>query len=135
MLEELKQSWHYFKAAPPGKRFQQHFKRRQQARSSSFQKVLFIGGGLLLIVAGLVLLLIPGPGSILLLLGAALIAQESFVAARALDWIEIRVRKLVAWSMKVWRHSSALAKILLVLVALTLLGAGGVGVYQLLFTP
>jgi len=59
------------------------------------------------------------------LLGAALIAQQSLTVARALDWTEIRLRKLLARSFGVWRHFSAALKIFL--VGLAVVGAVAVG--------
>lgn len=49
------------------------------------RKLLPIVAALALIVAGIVLLVLPGPGLLLILLGAGLIAEESLLAARMLD--------------------------------------------------
>jgi hypothetical protein len=40
---------------------------------------------------------LPGPGWPVVLLGAALLARESPRAARALDWVEARFRRLLSW--------------------------------------
>jgi Putative transmembrane protein (PGPGW) len=53
----------------------------------------------LFMAAGFVLLFIPGPGLVFLFVGAFLIAQQSLLAARALDWSELRLKKLLAWSL------------------------------------
>jgi hypothetical protein len=82
--------------------------------------------------AGIIFLPAPGPGTIIFFIGASLIAQESFLAARALDWTELRLRKLAAWSLGVWHHTSLMVKILLMLFAMALTGAVGFGVYELL---
>ena len=95
MLKHLKQSWRRFKAGLPGRRFQQQFRLRQRFRSGAARKVLFITTGILLLAAGVFLLFVPGPGIITLLIGAVLIAQQSSLAARALDRIEIRLRKFI----------------------------------------
>ena len=113
MLETIKCSWQRFKADPPGKRFQLQFKRRHEVARTPLQKALVLGGGVLLTAVGILLFFLPGPGVLFVLLGAALIAQQSLTVARALDWTEIRLRKLLARSFGVWRHFSAALKIFL----------------------
>jgi UPF0716 family protein affecting phage T7 exclusion len=95
MLKHLKQNWRRFKAGLPGRRFQQQFRLRQGFRSGAARKALFITAGILLAAAGIILLFVPGPGIIALLIGAVLIAQQSSLAARAFDRIEIRLRKFI----------------------------------------
>ncbi len=100
MWEKLKQTWRRLKAGRPGQRFQQEFRRGHGTRRSTIHKALLIVGGLLLMAAGFLLLFIPGPGLLFFFAGGFLIAQQSFVAARALDWSEVRLRKLLAWSLR-----------------------------------
>jgi hypothetical protein len=105
MWKKFKQTWRRLKAGKPGQRFQQEFTRRHRAGRSAIQKALLVIGGLLLMAAGFLLLFIPGPGLVFLCAGGFLIAQQSLVAARALDWCEVRLRKLLAWSLRAWRRS------------------------------
>src|SRR4026209_693550 len=114
MLETIKCSWQRFKAAPPGKRFQQQFKRRHEVARTPLQKALVLGGGVLLTGVGILLFFLPGPGVLFGLLGAARIGQQSLTVARALDWTEIRIGKLRARNFGTWRHFSAAIKIFLV---------------------
>lgn len=95
MLSHLKQSWQRFQSGLPGRRFQQQFRLRQRFRSGAARKALFVSAGILLVAAGVFLLFVPGPGIITLLIGAVLIAQQSSLAARAFDRIEIRLRKFI----------------------------------------
>jgi UPF0716 family protein affecting phage T7 exclusion len=95
MLKHLKQSWRRFQAGLPGRRFQQQFRLRQRFRCGATRKALFIASGILLAAIGAFLLFVPGPGIIILLIGAVLIAQQSSLAARAFDRIEIRLRKFI----------------------------------------
>jgi uncharacterized protein (TIGR02611 family) len=132
MWEKFKQTWRRLKAGNPGQRFQQEFRRRHGAGRSPIQKALLIVGGLLLMAAGFLLLFIPGPGLVFLFAGGFLIAQQSLVAARALDWSEIRLRKLLAWSLRAWRRSSTTLKVLVVVAVVVVLGAVGMGVFKLL---
>ena len=95
MLKYTRQSWRRFKAGLPGRRFQQQFRQRRRFRSGVARKALFLASGILLAAAGVFLLFVPGPGIIILLIGAVLIAQQSSLAARAFDRIEIRLRKFI----------------------------------------
>jgi UPF0716 family protein affecting phage T7 exclusion len=95
MLNHLKQSWRRFKAGLPGRRFQQQFRLRRRFRSGAARKTLFLAAGILIVAAGVFLLFVPGPGIIILLIGAVLIAQQSSLAARAFDRIEIRLRRFI----------------------------------------
>ena len=132
MLERIKGSWQRFKADSPGKRFQQQFKRRHEVARTLLQKALVVGSGVLFIGIGIVLFFVPGPGVLFVLLGAVLIAQWSLTLARALDWTEIRVRKLLARSSGVWRQFSAAAKIFLVGLAVIAAAAVGFGAFKFL---
>jgi len=132
MLEGLKQRWHQFRDAPRGERFQQSFKRRQRARHDPLRKVLVLAGGFVIMAAGLFFLPFPGPGVLILSFGAALVAQEWFVAARALDWMEVRLWRLLVRALAVWRRSAVPVRILLMLMPMAFLGAAAVGAFKLL---
>jgi len=120
------------KADPPGERFQRQFKRRREAGRTPLQKTLYIGGGILLIAVGVLFFFFPGPGLPIVLLGAVLIAQQSLTAARILDRTEVRLRKLLARSVKTWRSFSATVKIVLVALALLAAAAVGFGAFKFL---
>lgn len=111
MFDTLKQRWHQFAEAPPGRRFEAHFERRQRTRPRGrHQKILAIGGGVLVMGAGLFFLLAPGPGVLVFLVGALLVAEESRTAARLLDGADLRGRRLAAWGLARWRHGSKRAQ-------------------------
>ena len=108
MLDNLKQRWQHFVALPSGQRFQGHYQRHQQSRPRTLhRKILAIGGGILIMGIGVVFLPAPGPGALILLIGAALIAEESLLAARILDKIELRVQPLVNWLGQLWQRYRA----------------------------
>jgi hypothetical protein len=132
MLEKIKASWERFKADSPGKRFQQQFKRRHEIARTPLQKALVVGSGILFTGVGIVLFFLPGPGVLFVLLGAVLIAQRSLTLARALDWSEIRLRKLLARSSDVWRQFSATVKIFLLGLAVVAAAAVGFGAFKFL---
>lgn len=104
-VARFKSSCHRFIAGTPGQRFQQLYRHRQQSRSSLLRRALLIAGGILVALAGVIFLFTPGPGIVVLLLGAALIAQQSRLAARAFDRIEIRLRRCFRQGLKLWRGS------------------------------
>ena len=80
-----------------------------------------------------VLVFIPGPAVLFFFAGASLLASESRVVARALDWLEVRLRKVIHWVLRWWGRAPRIAKQLVFLwAALALLGAG-YGAYHILF--
>jgi hypothetical protein len=84
-------SYDEFKDAAPGKRFQRLHECRTQRCESC--RPAMIAGGAFLCATGVVLLVLPGPGILLIVIGLALIAQESMIVARALDHVEVLGRK------------------------------------------
>jgi Flp pilus assembly protein TadB len=93
-IDSLKQDWRALSDSPPGRRFQHRYeKKRRGGRSRG--RTLKLSAAIALIVVGIVLLVIPGPGSVLIVIGAALLAEESSRVARSLDLIEMRIRRLL----------------------------------------
>ena len=129
----IKQAWQQFKSAEPGNRFEDAYKRRQQASHSAWRKAAFVIVGVALMIAGIVLMPAPGPGSIVLILGAGLVAQESLYMARALDWSELRLRALASWALQFWRTASIVTRILLVLGGAAVAAAAAFATYKLMF--
>ena len=56
-----------------------------------------------IVLAGIVMIVLPGPGMLAIILGAALIAEESLFAARVLDRFDLWVTGLY----KRWRARRA----------------------------
>lgn len=103
MLEELKKRWQEFKQGEPGKRFRDRYFRRRRTPRSQFWKMTLLAGGTLIMAVGVVMLVAPGPGILVLVLGASLVAQESLTLARLLDRTELVARKVAAWGLLRWR--------------------------------
>ena len=95
MLEVMRGKWRGFARAKPGRRFQNRYD-RLHSESGLGHKLLVIGAGVILILAGVVLLVVPGPGIIVAAIGGMMLAEESKTAARALDWLETRLRAIFA---------------------------------------
>lgn len=107
MLKKLLASrWHAFKTGMPGQRFRRRYYRRRESPRGPLLRSLQFFSGILLMLAGLFLMPAPGPGILVLLLGATLAARESLLVARALDTAEVLSRKLVSQTRRRWRKSS-----------------------------
>jgi len=87
--------WQELKRGRPGHRFQSRYERNQHARAGAVRKWSLIALGAVLILAGIVFLPLPGPGMLIIAAGAFLMAERSRAAARALDWVEVKVRRLI----------------------------------------
>ncbi|HET7670706.1 MAG TPA: PGPGW domain-containing protein [Burkholderiales bacterium] len=97
----FRQGWQDLKRGRPGRRFQDRYARRRQAARGMAGKCAFVCLGLLVLLAGIVLLPLPGPGMIIVAAGALLMAEGSRTMAKALDSLELRVRRAYA----AWRSS------------------------------
>lgn len=104
MFSTLKKSWRELASGSPGERFQSRFRHKKRSGHTG-NRALLLGAGIALILAGIVLLVVPGPGSLLILVGAALLAEESLVVSRLLDRIEAQLRKLIAAATSGWRRA------------------------------
>ena len=133
MFDSLRESWQELKEGEPGERFEKHYERRQEEKRSKLRTVFFIGAGVLTLAAGVFFLAAPGPGWLVLFIGGALIAQESRKAARILDWIEVRVRRVAAWALGIWRDAPTVARAGIVLLGVVVAAGAGVGAYMVLF--
>ena len=71
--------------------------RRLQKRGSRIQlkKIFNMFVGFIIILIGVALWFLPGPGWATIFIGAALIAGESLQAARFLDFLEVKMRKIL----------------------------------------
>ena len=123
-MHKLKRYWERLRYARPGERFQELYQQRQRIRRTFWPRLFFVALGGLLIATGIVLMFVPGPGLLVAALGAALIAQESLVAARLLDGAEKRLRKLLGTAKISWQRASPAMRALLVVAALALAAAG-----------
>jgi len=125
-MSALKADWRRLKRGKQGHRFQDLYDARRQHKGGGASKILSIALGVLLVAAGPVAGLVPGPGGIVVfLLGLGLLARDVRFIARALDWCEPRLRRAWARTKKVWTRSTALTRVALCLLALTVIAGGG----------
>lgn len=113
MLEGLKKTWKAFEKAPPGERFERMYSRRKSSGSPAV-RIVMIAAGVILIAGGIILLAIPGPGILVIAFGGALIGQQFLFAARALDKLELVLRKLHRKALAFWKKASTAVRAVVV---------------------
>ena len=84
----------------PGRRFQDRYRRMREHKGSAWKRCALFIAGILLTAVGIFFLVVPGPGIPILVVGLALLAQESVTLARLLDRAELKLRRI--W--KRWRQ-------------------------------
>lgn len=77
----------------PGRRFQERYRRMHSKSTSTWKRCALFCAGVVLTLVGIFFLAVPGPGIPILVIGLALIAQESASLARWLDRTEVRLRR------------------------------------------
>lgn len=90
----------------PGERFQRYYERARRDRKSGAAKerVVRVVLATICFAIGLVLVFIPGPAILFFFIGGVLLASESRLAARGLDWSEIKVRAAWQWALGRWQR-------------------------------
>lgn len=132
-LKEMKRDWQEFTQSEPGSRFQDRYRRRQEEEQGHTAKRIFlIVLGAIIAVGSLITAPLPGPGWATVFLGLMILAGELLPAARLLDWLEVRLRKLWQSIQSVWR-SSLVGKVVVIVVAVILAAAVFYTAYWLLF--
>ena len=104
MVDHLKQRWQELIGGRPGKRFQDYYLRRHSTGRGRLRKLLVMAVGTIIFAVGIFLLAAPGPGILLVLAGASMMAEESSHAARAFDMMELRIRRLARLAARAWRR-------------------------------
>jgi hypothetical protein len=100
MLKRLKAYWSDLRRGKPGSRFQDQYDRNQQDQKGPIGRVFRIIAGMALIPVGLFFLAVPGPGLLIVVIGAVLVARELGFAARLLDTLELRARSAWRWAQR-----------------------------------
>ena len=93
MFQFIAERWRCFRGSSPGRRFQERYERT--VNHVGWRRWAVICGGTVLCAVGAVMLVAPGPGLLLLAVGAFMLAEQSPTCARALDRLELRLRKLM----------------------------------------
>jgi uncharacterized protein (TIGR02611 family) len=134
MIERIKQHWREFKESKPGERFKDRYRHRQQDEQGHIiWRIFLITLGAVIALGSLILAPLPGPGWATVFVGLMILAGEVLFAARFLDWLEVRFRKLGRLIRQVWR-ASVLGKIAVILVSALCAAAVVYVLYLLLFS-
>lgn len=128
------QRWHEFAAAKPGTRFEREYECRRGADPAAWKRVLGVLLGVALIVVGIVQLAVPGPGLLVIGIGAAALARESRAIARWLDRGEVALRRQAAGLRQWWQGLAGVGRVALVVVTLAAVAALGVAALRLLLS-
>ena len=110
-MNRIRKSWKDIREGKPGRRFRDHYETMHRGGPHPVRRVLVLVLGVAVTAAGVFLLPAPGPGTLVLVFGVGLIGQESVHAARLLDWLELRLRKLYKWARAVWKRLPLPAKV------------------------
>jgi len=126
-MAAIHEHWAQIRRSLPGRRFQSWYRRCREHDHDrpAHKRVLQITFGVLIMLAGAVMLVTPGPGWLMIGVGAALLARESLFVARLLDRIEITLRRLLRAARLRWEAASLpgrAAVVLIPVVAVVLLG-------------
>ena len=136
MLAAIQRCWRTLRNAPAGERFQNYHKCHRDPARPAWKRCLSFTIAIVVLALGLVALPAPGPGMVVLFFGFALLGRELLVVARALDAIEMALRRVLARLRRTWRHASTLDRVgwamLAVTVALVLLAGPAWAAYRFL---
>jgi hypothetical protein len=121
VLAEMKQEWKLFKHDEPGHRFSHHRERMQQ-RSKAINAIGLILG-IALLVGGVAFCFLPGPGTVLIVFGLALVGARWARMARLMDRTEPKLRHVFHRGKRRWHAMSGKAK-LSVMLGLAAVAAG-----------
>ncbi|MBA3503156.1 MAG: PGPGW domain-containing protein [Myxococcota bacterium] len=124
----MKQEWRILKHDRPGKRFENH--RRRMQKQATWKKVLRGIGGVALIGVGIVFCVLPGPGTLGIVLGLALLGGMSKTIAGWMDRIEPKMRRGLEHLRRFWQALSKPKKALLITVTTIVVAMGVVVVWR-----
>jgi hypothetical protein len=131
MFQKLRRQWKAMTDAKPGKRFQVRYEQRRQMRASALWTPVYLLVGSAFLLLGLTMLVAPGPGIAGVFIGAALIGQESLVVARALDRLEVGLRRHTKTVLRLWKRAPTSAKAALIVIGASAVAGAGWGAYAL----
>jgi len=98
-----------------------------------FWRIAQIAIGIILVIGGIIFCFIPGPGLPLIFIGAGFLAKHSLAIARAMDWLELRLRKGARWGKSWWLRTSTFARYAVVVIGTAVAGGTGYGAYKVMF--
>ncbi len=118
-----KQGWQRLLRSRPGRRFRERY--RRHADDTPARRHWSAAGAVGVILLGLILMPFPGPGTLIVIIGLALLAGISARVAGLLDLAELRLRRAGQRLQGRWQRAPWTTGALLAAIALT--AAGGLG--------
>jgi hypothetical protein len=97
MMERIREDWHHFASGRAGLRFRERYRLHQSRRKRDrldLVRLAYIAGGVMLVLVSALFGWLPVLGWGTAILGFAMIAGEFYPAARLMDRLEVRARKL-----------------------------------------
>jgi hypothetical protein len=103
MLAQIKRRAQEKLRGRPGARFQDHYRRAKRDRAAhSGRRLVNIMLAVISLAIAVVLVIFPGPAVPFFLLAGVLLAAESLLIARLMDWLEIKLRAAWKWGKRRW---------------------------------
>jgi hypothetical protein len=118
MQFHFRQHWRELRRGRPGRRFQDRYERsrREENRTGALKRIALITVAIALLAVGLVLTVIPGPAFVFFILAGALLAGESRIIAKFMDWCEVRARRIIGWAKRLWGRIPGVARVAVIMV-------------------
>ena len=115
MLDRLKAQWQQLQASRPGHRFRDRYERHKRDRSGAklFWRIVRVAAAAVLVCIGAFFMFVPGPAILFYALAGALLSTDSLPVAKALDWCEVKGRRLGRWGQQRWRQMPPAARVAL----------------------
>lgn len=134
MSSKPKMRWQALRRGRPGRRFQDRYTASRGAdRGNFWSRLARIGLAALAIAVGIVLVFIPGPAVLFFAIAGALLASESRMVARFMDWNEVWIRKAVTWVARQWARRSLPGKITVCVVTGAMAAGAAYAAYRVTF--
>lgn len=112
MTTRWRRQWRALRASRPGERFQDRYRagRRGDDARPWVGRIVRLALACGALALGVVFVLLPGPAVVFFFAAGALLAPESLTIARAMDGLEVLVRRVVAALRQRWARLSRAAK-------------------------
>ncbi len=133
MFGNFKRQWRAFRGGKPGHRFvERHDRVKQMRKTQSWaRRLIEPAAGILMLAIAVVMTFLPGPGILFYFASAGLLAGESRLLARGLDWGELRLRRVFRWIKRWWKHASLMAKLAVIFLAVCVAAGFGYAAYRI----
>lgn len=113
----FREHWRELKRGRPGSRFVDRYHRaRQDRQRGTWHRVVLIVAAVVCLVIAAILTVIPGPAIPFYFLGGGLLATESRLIARFMDWTEVQLRKVFAWGKRRWRQLPKVGRVVVLML-------------------